>query len=259
MGTNSGNGGASSTTGYANNRGRAPTSSRSCGRIDADIAITTSDEEPNADNDEEVINARRKRECMMTTPPPAKRHEGKGTGATQINDQTSETIQQHKQMYEDMSQTQLMHNMFAQMMLMDKVMASKSDIKGMEERRTNRLHNEADNLKTDQQQLRSQVEERIKKFEENQKEELKKLELKVQEVTRSNSSSSGIRIQANNERNNTKDRVSMNDDDRQLRVRQVVVSGIGKGQTNDYVTNNLNIIVKGVLGDHATFETGVLG
>ena len=51
----------------------------------------------------------------------------------------------------------------------------------------------------------------------------------------------------------------MNDDDRQLRIRQVIVSGIGKEQSNDYVTNNLNIIVKQVLGDHAIFETGVLG
>ena len=42
-----------------------------------------------------------------------------------------EAKQHNEQMYEDMSQTQLMHKMFAQMMIMDKKMSSKSGIEGM--------------------------------------------------------------------------------------------------------------------------------
>ena len=74
-------------------------------------------------------------------------------------------------LFEEMTQVQLMQKMFAQMMVMDQKMASKKDIDGMEKRMTNKLEHEVQNLKTDQQQLRSQVEERIQQFEEKQKEE----------------------------------------------------------------------------------------
>ena len=75
-------------------------------------------------------------------------------------------------MFEGMSQEQLMHKMFAKMMVWETKMACKEDIAGMEQRLSKKFQEEVGSLKVEQKKWQGQVEERITQFEKGQKQEI---------------------------------------------------------------------------------------
>ena len=158
-------------------------------------------------------------------------------------------------MYEAITQDQLSHRMLSQMMSMEQKMASKEDITGMEVRMMSKMQSEVQTIKTDQQEFKSQVEERIKQFETRQLKKMQDLEQKLQQTSISASSNQASPVQPSIQRNRM---TEVDDDDETRRKKQILVGGIDKEQDYTTTTHMLKDLVSKLVGHKANIEVGTL-